>query len=340
MKSMKSLVWSVLWCSLILASNACKSSVPPTAIYLNSEGDANADEAVDAVINEINEGQEKLGKIKAEADSNDASSASIKKKLDEQTALLDSAEAMSEEQKKAIQKEIDALTAQINDLNAQNQALKEKQVALEKQVNDAKYSANVAATAGASGFPLCGSVYYGTRFNCNGKVCGKSDPQYVNICEITTASQAANGGQQAQGGVGSSGYPLCGATFYGSQFNCNGKTCAKSDPAYVNICEITAGGQAANGAGASGFPLCGGIYYGSVFNCNGRSCAKSDAQYKYICEIRSGSAPAGQVATAGGTGSSGYAYCPNPRYGTDFTCNNNRVCAKSDPNYVNICEVR
>ena len=122
------------------------------------------------------------------------------------------------------------------------------------------------ASVGASGYPLCGSLYYGDTFDCNQSICGKSDALFINICQLDAASQPAT--LEMAENNGESGFPLCGDTFYGETFNCNGKSCAKSDANFRDICEIQAVSQlnfASQNVGSSGFPFCGSIYYGDVF---------------------------------------------------------------------------
>ena len=81
---------------------------------------------------------------------------------------------------------------------------------------------------GPSGFPFCPGYVYGEIFDCNGFSCGKSDPGYVNICQVNDDNIPR----------APSGYPYCGETYYGIEFACGDQTCAKSDPEYKNICEI------------------------------------------------------------------------------------------------------
>lgn len=90
---------------------------------------------------------------------------------------------------------------------------------------------------------------------------------------------------------GGSGNPLCGAIYYGTEFDCKDKKCAKSDDKYLNICEITANSKPFNKAepnppAPAGYPACPETRYGVEFDCNGKRCAKSDAEYKNICEIK------------------------------------------------------
>ncbi len=40
------------------------------------------------------------------------------------------------------------------------------------------------ASIGASGYPYCPATRYGTVFDCNGRQCAKSDPEFKNYCEI------------------------------------------------------------------------------------------------------------------------------------------------------------
>lgn len=333
MKLYNSLILSALVFLVGAAVNACRPA-PQSDRYVISNAAAGEGEFFD----ESAEGE--LARVKAEAESNKSEGSKIQKQIDKKKSELSTQVSMSEEEKKTAEEEIAGLTKQQADLESQNQALSKKQADLEKQVEQNKTSAAANAN-NASGFPPCGNIYFGTVFNCNGKSCAKSDPQYKNICEIAANSKPANSnGAAAQT---TSGFPLCGSTYYGTVFNCNGKNCAKSDPGYQNICELSGGSspaganQAQTGRGASGYPLCGNVYYGSVFNCNGRSCAKSDAAYQNICELSGGGVA--QSNQAGAVGSSGYPLCPGFYYGTQFGCNNGRVCAKSDPGYQNICEL-
>jgi regulator of replication initiation timing len=317
----------------------------------------------------------------------------LEKRINELSTQLKSNQDLTAEQKRVLEAELAALKKQRDDLEAQLKALADKQAATQKELEEAKKQSSNAGTLGtsgfplcgalyygiefdcngrkcgksdaqylntceitpnskpatakgASGYPLCGSVYYGAEFTCNGKQCGKSDPQFQNICEITVNSKPSTGSTSTSTQNGSSGYPLCGSVYYGTEFTCNGKQCGKSDPQYQNICEITVNSKPSTGStststqnGSSGYPLCGAVYYGMEFDCNGKKCGKSDAQYKDICEITASSKP----STAGSTvsvGVSGYPYCPTPRFGMDFDCNNGRRCAKSDAEYKNICEIK
>jgi hypothetical protein len=89
--------------------------------------------------------------------------------------------------------------------------------------------------------------------------------------------------------------------------------------------------------GASGRPYCGAHYYGCVFPCAGKACAKSDKELKQECEIsRDSTAPFGPSHAC--LGGSGFPYCPTRYYGTVFSCNGYR-CAKSDPQYKNVCQI-
>lgn len=332
MKPSNSLILSVVVFLIGTAVNACRPTPRINSYPVSGMASAEGEFLGDSTESE-------LARVKAESESNKSESSKIKKQIEHKQGQLAKQANMSEDEKKTVESEIAGLSKQQADLDAQNKALNTKQAALEKQMEEGKNSA-VANANGASGFPLCGNIYFGTVFNCNGKSCAKSDPQYKNICEIAANSKPANAnGAAAQT---ASGFPLCGATFYGTIFNCNGKACAKSDPAYQNICELTAassaaGANQAQARGASGYPFCGNFYYGSVFICSGRSCAKSDPNYQNICELGGGAAVGANQAAS--IGSSGYPLCPGFYYGTQFACNNGRVCAKSDPAYQNICEL-
>lgn len=139
-------------------------------------------------------------------------------------------------------------------------------------------------------------------------------------------------------------YPACG-TYYGTVFQCGKLLCAKSDPAYKNICVITSTSKAANGgktptASTSGtYPLCTN-YYGTVYQCGSNLCAKSDPGYQNPCTIGPQSSPANGGTTPSQTsGSTSYPVCPaSGYYGSTFQCGN-QTCAKSDPNYQNFCVV-
>lgn len=239
MKSSLSLTALICFCFLVTAGSACRSTVPESRTSGSAEASSNEeDKKLDALASKINESQEELARVTAEAKINSDRYTELQAEIDEKNALLESQENMSAEQKALVQEEIDKLTKQLQDLESQNKALKEKQAGLEKQVNESKTTSPAPNTAGTSGFPFCGSVYYGTVFNCNGKSCGKSDPQYVNICEITANSRPA-ASPNAAAGAGSSGYPFCPSPRYGTDFACNNnRVCAKSDPNYVNICEV------------------------------------------------------------------------------------------------------
>lgn len=90
--------------------------------------------------------------------------------------------------------------------------------------------------------------------------------------------------------------------------------------------------------GVSGHPYCGDAAYGSAFNCNGRLCAKADAQFSQVCELKADGLSSSQLlATSGGT--SRYPSCGSPFYGKLFGCNG-KVCAKSDREFKNMCEIR
>ena len=78
--------------------------------------------------------------------------------------------------------------------------------------------------------------------------------------------------------LGVSGFPFCGDRYYGTEWACNGKQCAKSDRDYKNSCEITATSK-------KGYPACGTTTYGLIFDCDGKRCAKSDPDTKNICEL-------------------------------------------------------
>lgn len=238
----------------------------------------------------LSESQTELSRLNQEAKANQDQISSLEKKINDISAQLKANQDLSAEQKKALEAELAIAKKQRDDLEVQLKDLTEKQANTQKQLDEAKKQASNASTLGTSGFPLCAALFYGIEFDCNGKKCGKSDPAYLNTCEITPNTKAAMG-NQAQNG--SSGFPLCGAIFYGDQFDCNGKKCGKSDSEYKNICEITATSQAAKPStantaiGVSGYPFCPTPRYGIDFDCtNGRRCAKSDPEYKNICEIK------------------------------------------------------
>jgi hypothetical protein len=200
---------------------------------------------------------------------------------------------MTDSEKLATEQELAALKQQKADLDATLKAQAEKQAKLEEELrksNSANSANQTAASTSGSGFPLCGPSYYGVTFQCGSKTCAKSDANYQNICELTPQSRPASVSSSPSTN-GSSGYPLCGSVYYGTEFTCNGKRCGKSDPNYVNICEITASSRPATATspsttGLSGYPYCPSTFYGTIFDCNGRRCAKSDAAYQNICEIR------------------------------------------------------
>lgn len=92
------------------------------------------------------------------------------------------------------------------------------------------------AVKGASGHPYCDAAAYGSVFNCNGKLCAKSDAAFSQVCELR--SEGLSDAQLSSAGIGGNRYPLCGSPFYGNLFGCQGKVCAKSDPQFKNLCEV------------------------------------------------------------------------------------------------------
>jgi regulator of replication initiation timing len=318
---------------------ACKQQPANTGVPILAQGAGmQQNSEVDRL---LSESRIELSRLNQEAKANQEQISSLERKINEITAQLKANQDLSAEQKKSLEAELAALKKQRDDLDAQLKALADKQAETQKQLDEAKKQASNAGTLGSSGFPLCGGLFYGVEFDCNGKKCGKSDPEYKNICEITVNSKPAMGSTTQNG---TSGYPFCGSNYYGIEFDCNGKKCGKSDTEYKNICEITVNSKPATGStaqnGASGYPLCGSVYYGIDFDCNGKKCGKSDAQYKNICEITATSKAASASGSTAGLGVSGYPYCPSPRFGMDFDCNNGRKCAKSDAEYKNICEIK
>ncbi|MCX6130023.1 MAG: hypothetical protein NTX25_13290 [Proteobacteria bacterium] len=147
--------------------------------------------------------------------------------------------------------------------------------------------------------PFCGETYFGTSFDCNGKKCAKSDAELSNSCEITPNSKPAETDNNEL--LGSSGYPYCPTKYFGTEYDCGDKKCAKSDSDYLKPCEIKAAAtpiqtapiktapiQTApikTGTGLSGYPYCPPTHYGSVFTCGPKTCAKSDKDYLNICEL-------------------------------------------------------
>lgn len=130
-------------------------------------------------------------------------------------------ENVSAAQKADMIKKIEDLEKTKLSLEAEIKAAKDKNTALEKQVNTKPAGSSSQSTVGLSGYPYCGTAFYGTIFTCGGGYsCAKSDPQYQNICELSNISRAG------------SIYPSCGTgAVYGSVFTCNGnRRCAKSNP--------------------------------------------------------------------------------------------------------------
>lgn len=267
---------------------ACKQQSGNSGVPILSQGAGmQQNSEVDRL---LSESRTELSRLNQEAKANQEQISVLERKINEISTQMKASQDLSAEQKKTLEAELAALKKQRDDLDAQLKALAEKQAATQKQLDEAKKAASNAGNIGSSGFPLCGALFYGVEFDCNGKKCGKSDPEYKNICEITPTSKAAMGSTTQNG--------------------------------------------------SSGFPFCGAVYYGTEFDCNGRKCGKSDTEYKNICEITSNSKPAMPAASTSALGVSGYPYCPTPRFGTDFDCTNGRRCAKSDPEYKNICEIK
>jgi regulator of replication initiation timing len=317
--------------------SACKQQPGNTAVpILGSGAGIQQNSDVDRL---LSDSRSELSRLNQEAKANKDQISDLEKKINDLSGQLKTNQDLTAEQKRTLEAELAALKKQRDDLEAQLKTLADKQAATQKELEEAKKQASNSGSQGTSGFPFCGSLYYGIEFDCNGRKCGKSDPQYLNTCEITPNSRPATAN-------GASGYPFCGAVYYGTEFDCNGKKCGKSDAQYQNICEITVNSKPSSGStststqnGSSGYPLCGAVYYGMEFDCNGKKCGKSDSQYKNICEITANSKPSSPSSSTS-LGVSGYPYCPSPRYGMDFDCNNGRRCAKSDPEYKNICEIK
>jgi len=278
-------IW-VLCSFMVVIHNACKQREADNVPILGAQGVVSQGKDVD-MERLLNESRNELSRLNQEAKTNQDQISSLEKKINEISAQLKASQDLSAEQKRLLEVEMAALKKQKEDLDAQLKALSEKQAATEKQLEEAKKQAANAGSSGSSGNPLCGAVYYGDAFVCNGKMCGKSDPEFKNMCEITVNSKPFSAAAQN----GGSGFPFCGSIYYGDQFDCNGKKCGKSDSAFKNICEITSTSK--------------------PFQTNGNE-----------------------------VGLSGYPYCPAPRFGVDFNCNNGKKCAKSDPEYKNICEIR
>lgn len=284
---MNSRIWAL---SLIILGSfyACKQQSGNTGVPILAQGAGmQSSSDVDRL---LSESRTELSRLNQEAQANKDQISNLERKINEVSAQLKANQELSAEQKKSLEAELAELKKKRDDLDAQLKALTEKQAATQKQLDEAKKQTPSAGTLGSSGFPFCGDLFYGIEFDCNGKKCGKSDPAYLNTCEITPTSKAAMGNATQ---TGSSGNPFCGAVYYGIEFDCNGKKCGKSDPEYKNVCEITATSK-----------------------------------------------PATPAASSTTLGVSGYPYCPSPRYGIDFDCANNRRCAKSDPEYKNVCEIK
>jgi|GEM_PF-4450220 len=277
-----SILLSQLLLSLFFISCKSNTAQPAPALGNSAVGISQTNNS-----NELNEIIQKnrsdLERIRTDLATGQTQSTGLQKKIDDLTTQINANKQLSEEQRKVLEAEIAAFKKQKEEADAKLKELADKQAAMEKQIDAAS-----KGTAAASGFPFCGTIYYGDAFNCNGKQCGKSDVNFQNICEITATSKPAS--TAAQSTIGSSGNPLCGAIYYGELFTCNGKQCGKSDPGFQNMCEVTANSKPATAAaqtlGVSGYPFCGATRYGAVFTCNGRQCAKSDPEFKNICEIR------------------------------------------------------
>jgi regulator of replication initiation timing len=270
--------------------SACKQQAANTGVPILAQGAGTGTQQGSDVDRLLSESRVELSRLNQEAKANQDQISSLEKKINDISTQLKVNQDLSAEQKRALEAELAALKKQRDDLDAQLKALSDKQAATQKQLDEAKSQTPNTGSFGSSGFPFCGGLFYGIEFDCNGKKCGKSDPEYKNTCEITVNSKPAMGSTTQNG---SSGYPFCGATYYGNEFDCNGKKCGKSDTQYKNICEITATSQPStpsasnSGVGVSGYPYCPTPRFGMDFDCtNGRRCAKSDAEYKNICEIK------------------------------------------------------
>ncbi|HET9236691.1 MAG TPA: hypothetical protein VFO10_05550 [Oligoflexus sp.] len=284
---MNSRIWAL---TLIMLGSfyACKQQSGNTGVPILTQGAGMQSSAdVDRL---LSQSRTELSRLNQEAQANKDQISSLERKINEISAQLKSSQELSAEQKKSLEAELAELKKKRDDLDTQLKTLSEKQAATQKQLDDAKKQAPNAGTLGSSGFPFCGDLFYGIEFDCNGKKCGKSDPGYLNTCEITPTSKAAMGNATQNG---TSGYPFCGAVYYGIEYDCNGKKCGKSDSEYKNACEITANskpatpGSTSTTLGVSGYPYCGSTRYGIDFDCaNGRRCAKSDPAYNNICEIK------------------------------------------------------
>ncbi len=284
---MNSRIWALVLITVGIVA-ACKqqsrnSGVPILAAGAGMQQNSEMDRL-------LSESRTELSRLNQEAKANQEQISTLERRINEISAQMKASQDLSAEQKKTLEAELAALKKQRDDLDAQLKALTEKQAATQKQLDEAKKAASNSAALGTSGFPLCGGLFYGVEFDCNGKKCGKSDAEYKNICEITPTSKPAMGSTTQNG---SSGFPFCGALYYGTEFDCNGKKCGKSDADYKNICEITVNSKPAmpsvsnSGVGASGYPYCPSPRFGTDFDCtNGRRCAKSDSEYKNTCEIK------------------------------------------------------
>jgi regulator of replication initiation timing len=233
--------------------------------------------------------------------------------------------------------------SELSRMNQEAQANKDQISSLERKINDisAQLKANQDLSAEQKRTMEAElAALKKQRDDLDAQLRALADKQAATQKQLDEAKKQASNAST----LGTSGFPFCGDLFYGIEFDCNGKKCGKSDPAYQNTCEITPTSKAAIGNatqnGTSGYPFCGSIYYGMEFDCNGKKCGKSDSEYKNVCEITATSKPATPAASNTTLGVSGYPYCPTPRYGIDFDCTNGRKCAKSDLEYKNICEIK
>jgi regulator of replication initiation timing len=233
--------------------------------------------------------------------------------------------------------------SELSRMNQEAQANKDQISSLERKINDISTQLKASQDLSAEQKRTLEAELAALkkqRDDLDAQLKALADKQAATQKQLDDAKKQASNSST----LGSSGFPFCGNLFYGIEFDCNGRKCGKSDPAYQNTCEITPTSQAAMGNaaqnGSSGYPLCGALYYGIEFDCNGKKCGKSDSEYKNICEITATSKAATTGSSNTTLGVSGYPYCPTPRYGIDFDCTNGRRCAKSDPEYKNICEIK
>ncbi|RYZ82926.1 MAG: hypothetical protein EOP04_21040 [Proteobacteria bacterium] len=236
------------------------------------------------------------GDLEGNQKNQDASIAEMKS-LQEKIAILTmdlaNNKQLTAEQRKLQEAELVGFKAQKEAADKKLKELNEKQAELEKKLKEGSSKGGTdPAKVGESGFAFCDKIYYGDLFSCGSKQCGKADKDYKDICEVTASSKPSTGAQPKNG---SSGFPLCGDTYYGEAFTCTDQKCGKSDPAYQNICELTEKSKPSKGSGEtggldpnigkSGYPYCSVNTYGDTFKCGAYPCSKSDPEFKNICEI-------------------------------------------------------